>query len=115
MPKAEKKINPFNFRDCSKQELVDQLNEKDPISLKYNEELVNRVCERYPYIEKYETALIVKQIFSAFRDLLILGKILNLNKLFFNFKLNFFTHQRNGVIYPCVKTHINTPPKIRKS
>lgn len=112
--KKEKTIVPFHFKDMTNQQMVDHLNENYAISLKNNEDLVNRVHARYPVLDKSEVGIIIKAVFGSFRDLLVLGKILNFNSLFFNTKLHFFDHRRNGRILPSLKVRISTPPKLRK-
>jgi hypothetical protein len=97
------------------QQIVDHLNEKYPISLRHNEDLINRVHARYPLIEKSDVGIIVKAIFSSFRDLLVLGKILNFNNLFFDTKLHFFDYRHNGHILPSLRVRVSTPPKLRKN
>lgn len=111
--KKQKTIKPFYFRDLSHQQVVDLLNKEYPISLKCNEDLIDRIHQRYPLINKSEIGIIVKAVFSSFRDLLILGKILNFNNLFFDTKLLFFRHRRNGHILPSLKVQIATPPPLR--
>jgi len=105
---------PFDFKDKSKQEMVDYLNANHPISLKNNEELVNRVYSRYPLLDKSEVGIIVKAVFSSMRDLLVLGKILNFHNLFFNMKLFFFEFRSGGHILPSLRVRVSTPPKLRK-
>ena len=112
--KKQKTIVPFQFKDMTNQQMVDYLNENHPISLKYNEDLVNRIHARYPVLDKSEVGIVVKAVFGSFRDLLVLGKILNFNSLFFDTKLHFFTHRRDGRILPSLKVRISTPPKLRK-
>jgi hypothetical protein len=112
--KKQKIVSPFYFQDQSHQQVVDYLNTEHPISLKYNKDLVERVYQRYPLIDKSEVGIIVKAVFSSFRDLLILGKVLNFNNLFFDTKLKFFQHRRGGRILPSLKVHISTPPPLRK-
>jgi hypothetical protein len=94
--------------------MVDELNAEYPISLKHNEDLVNRVHAKYPLLDKSEVGIIIKAVFASFRDLLVLGKILNFNNLFFDTKLHFFGHRRDGHILPSLKVRISTPPKLRK-
>jgi hypothetical protein len=113
--KKPKTIVPFSFKEMSKQQMVDHLNDKYPISLKHNEDLVNRVHARYPLLHKSEVGIIIKAIFGSFRDLLVLGKILNFNSLFFDTKLHFFDYRRDGHILPSLKVRISTPPKLRKN
>jgi len=95
--------------------MVDWLNENYPISLRNNEDLVNRVYARYPLLDKSEVGIIIKAVFGSLRDLLVLGKVLNFNSLFFDTKLHFFDHRRDGRILPSLKVRISTPPKLRKN
>lgn len=112
--KKQKTVAPFAFKDRTNQEMVDELNAEYPISLKHNEDLVTRVHARYPLLDKSEVGIIIKAVFSSFRDLLVLGKVLNFNNLFFDTKLHFFEHRRAGRILPSLKVRISTPPKLRK-
>ena len=111
--KKPKTVKPFYFHDQSHQQIVDLLNRDYPISLKNNQDLVERVHQRYSLIDKSEVGIIVKAVFSSFRDLLVLGKVLNFNNLFFDTKLHFFNHRRDGHILPSLKVHIATPPPLR--
>jgi hypothetical protein len=112
--KKQKTVVPFSFKDMTNQQMVDSLNENYPISLKNNEDLVSRVHARYPLLDKSEVGIIIKAVFSSFRDLLVLGKVLNFNTLFFDTKLHFFEHRRDGRILPSLKVRMSTPPKLRK-
>lgn len=112
--KKPKIVKPFFFKDITHQQMVDVLNVDLPISLKYNEDLINRIHERYPLIEKHQISIIVKWIFQSLRDFLVLGKVLNFNNLFFDAKLLMFSHLRNGVTFPAVKVQISTPPPMRQ-
>jgi hypothetical protein len=112
--KKQKIVEPFSFKDQTKQQMVDDVNSNYPISLRHNEDLVNRVFSRYPLLDKSEVGIIVKAVFSSFRDLLVLGKVLNFNNLFFDTKLHFFKHCRGGHILPSLKVRVSTPPRLRK-
>jgi hypothetical protein len=112
--KKQKTIVPFQFREQTNQQMVDELNADYPISLKHNEDLVNRVHAKYPLLDKSEVGIVIKAVFASFRDLLVLGKIMNFNNLFFDAKLHFFDHRRAGHILPSLKVRISTPPKLRK-
>lgn len=113
MPKL-KSVRPFYFKDLDHQEVVDQLNDEYPINIKYNEDLVDRVHAKYPLIDKTHTSIIIKSIFQSFRDLLVLGKVLNFNNLFFDAKLHFFDYRKAGHILPSLKVKISTPPPMRQ-
>lgn len=112
--KKQKTVAPFAFKDRSNQEMVDELNAEYPISLKHNEDLVTRVHNRYPLLDKSEVGIIIKAVFSSFRDLLVLGKVLNFNNLFFDTKLLIFAHRRSGAIFPAIKVQMSTPPRLRE-
>lgn len=112
--KKPKVVKPFYFKDLSNNQMVDLLNNENPINLKYNEDLANRVYERYSLIEKSEVSRIIKSIFQSFRDFLVAGKVLNFNNLFFDTKLLFFTYRKNGHILPSLKVKISTPPPLRQ-
>lgn len=112
--KKPKTVKPFFFKDRSHQEMADALNKEYPISLKHNEDLVNRVAARYPLLKKSEIGIIVSGVFQSFRDLLVLEKVLNLNNLFFDTKLFFFLHTRHNNSHPSVRIKVSTPPPMRK-
>lgn len=112
--KKVKTIKPYWFNDHTHQEVVDLLNKEHPVTLRYNEDLVNRIHAKYPLITKTEVSIIVKSIFQSFRDFMVLGKVLNFNNLFFNTKLHFFDYRKNGRILPSLKVRISTPPPLRK-
>src|SRR6266568_3586257 len=112
--KKQKTITPFSFEGKTHQEMVDYLNDEYPISIRNNEDIIKRIHNRYPLLEKSEIGIIVKAVFASFRDFLVLGKILNFNGLFFDTKLLFFSHSRNGHTYPALKVKVSTPPKLRK-
>ena len=113
--KKTKIVKPFYFKEIDHQEVVNQLNNENPVNLMYNEDLVNRVHARYPLIDKTQISIITKAIFQSFRDLLVLGKVLNFNNLFFDCKLLAFPYIKNGVIVPALKVKISTPPPLRKN
>lgn len=113
MPKL-KKTKEYYFKEIDRKDMVDHLNSTLPVNIKYNEDLVDRVHSRYPLLDKTEVSVIIKAVFQSIRDLLVLGKILNFNTLFFDTKLYFFDHRRNGRILPSLKVKITTPPTLRK-
>lgn len=112
--KKQKTTRPFWFKNLTHQQMVDHLNDQYPINLKYNEDLVNKVYSRYPIVDKTTVSIVVKAVFQTIRDLMVLGKILNFNKLFFDAKLHFFDYRKDGHILPSLKVKISTPPNLRK-
>ncbi len=115
MPKKPKTVRPFYFKDLDHQEMVDLVNTENPINLKHNQDLIDRVHARYPLIDKVQVSIIVKAVFQSMRDLLVLGKVLNFNNLFFDAKLHFFDYRRDGHILPSLKVKISTPPPLRSN
>lgn len=112
--KKQKIVKPFFFKNRSHQDLVDLINKDLPINLRYNEAMIKRIHDKYPFISKTEVSIIVKAVFQSFRDLLVLGNVLNFNSLFFDTKLFFFQRLRKGRIVPSMRIQIKTPPKLRK-
>jgi predicted DNA-binding protein YlxM (UPF0122 family) len=112
--KKPKTVKPFYFKDLSHQEMADLLNEENPVNLKYNEDIINRIHARYPLLEKSQISIIVKSVFHSLRELLVLGKVLNFNNLFFDGKLHFFDYRKGEHILPSLKVKISTPPPLRK-
>ena len=113
--KKPKIVKPFFFKDMDHEQLAETLNNEYPINLKHNSDLIDRIYLRYPLISKPEIAIIVTAVFKSFRELLVLGNILNFNNLFFDTKLFFFDYKRDGHILPSLKVKITTPPPIRKN
>lgn len=111
--KKLKYVKDFFFKNMSHIDMVELLNRKLPISLKDNEDLIDRIHSRYPLIDKTQISIIVKSVFQSIRDLLILGKVLNFNNLFFDTKLHFFDYRRGDYILPALKVKISTPPPMR--
>lgn len=110
----KKTVKPFYFKELSNEEVSKQLDEDYPINLKYNEELIDRIHAKYPYVSKTEVSIVVKSIFQSIRELLVCGKILNFNKLFFDAKLHFFGYRKDGHILPSLRVKVSTPPHLRK-
>ena len=112
--KKQKTTRPFWFKDMTHKQMVDKLNEEHPINLRYNEDIVNRVHLRYPILNKSSISIIIKTVFQSFRDLIIMGNILNFHKLFFDTKILVFKYVKNDVISPALKVRISTPPELKK-
>lgn len=106
----------FSFTNRSNKEMADEVNEEYPIQLVRNQDLVERVFQRYQVLGKAEVAIIVKAVFTCMRELLILGKVLNLNKLFADVKLKFWMSHGGGqpIPIPYCKVSTSTPKKMRK-
>ncbi len=91
--------------------MVDLINHEYPINLKYNEDLVNRVHNRYPILKKSEISIIIKEVFQSMRELLLLGHILNFHNLFFDTKLHIFNYHNK--LKSAIKVKISTPPSLK--
>ena len=107
------KIRPFEFKSMTKEKMVQCLDQTLPISLKNNEELIDRVYIRYPLLSKAEIATIVKAIFCSIREFMLLGYVQNYFGLLVDFKLRFFAIPRDGIILPAVKVTVTTPPNFK--
>jgi len=94
--------------------MVNLLNDDLPISLRKNEDLINRIHARYPLIDKSQISLIVKTVFQSLRELMVLGKVLSFHSVFFDTKLHFYLRNVKGVIKPSLKVKISTPPPMKK-
>lgn len=92
--------------------MVNIINAKFPINLRYNVDLVYRVHARYPIVDKTTVVIIIMMIFTSIREVLVFGKILNINNLFFNMKLKIWYHKNTKT---SCKVQITTPPKMRKA
>lgn len=90
----KEKLTKFVFKNKSHEEIVDIINQELPLNLKNQQNLIDRIYLRYPYIKKYEISIIVMTIFSIIRDNLILGNTLNFYNLFFNTKIMFFNSSK---------------------
>jgi hypothetical protein len=112
--KRSKTRRDFFFKDLTHEQVMDQLNTEYPVSLKYNEDLIDRVCAKYPLIDKIEASIVVKGIFQSMRDFLILGKVINLNSVFYDFKFQIFKYVKDGLLLPSLRAHISTPKTLRK-
>jgi hypothetical protein len=107
---VNKKIKESNFYYLKTyQEVVDLINKELPISLKFNEDLVNRVHEKYPLISKAETAVIIKGVFQTMRDILVSNRVIHLAGVFCHVKFKVF--KRLGI--PAVSCFIFTPNHLK--
>lgn len=112
--KKEKVVKEFHFIGLSKQELSNILNKELPINIKSLEPIVNRVYEKYPVIDKSEVSLIIKTVFEAIREFLVLGYVINFNKLVFDMKLHFFQHVIGDKFNTALKVKLKASPKFKK-
>lgn len=112
--KLHKLPTPFSFKDKTHQEVVDIIDKEYPINLVNNQDLIDRIHAKCPFITKPEISIVVKQVFTCWRELLILGNVLNFNTLFFDCKLNIFKQRRKLGISNTIEVKMSTPPPLRK-
>jgi len=85
------------------------------ITLPKQADLIDKVHNRYPLLSQVEIVIIIKTVFEVIRELLIRGCIININKFFFDFKLHFFLHNRNGEKpNKAIKVKVKTPPSWKE-
>jgi hypothetical protein len=72
------KLSTLPYKNSSLDDLILLINNNSPISLKYNEKLIEKIHDRYPYLSKHDIALIVQSTFSVMRELLLKDNVLHL-------------------------------------
>jgi hypothetical protein len=92
------------YKDHTPEQIVEIFNKELPISLKYNEDLINRISDKYPLLTKAEIAVIVTGVFQSIRDLLLMGKAINVKKLLCNLKLRYLKYKNNYKLKPMFVT-----------
>lgn len=109
------KFKTFSYKDISAYELIEEIDYIKPISLKNNKRLVNRVHKRYPFIKKYQIALIIRAAFYIMRAELLKNKILYLGSFIsmLYVRMGKRTTKHQGT-YPLLKVIASTPKKIKK-
>ena len=108
-----KNIRQIKFKNIDNSEMVKIINDNFPISLKKNEDLINRIHTRYPILDKSQVAFIVLSIFQSMRELLILDKTISLQNLFLSMKLFYFQYRHGEHILPALRVKVATPPDLR--
>ncbi len=112
-------VKPFFFKDHSNEEVLKDLDNYKPIKLSYNEDLLERIYKRYPYLKKKEINLIVRSAFFTIREILLLGNIINFNGLMFDTKMHFIRKKIPQIkvsktkIGTFIKVHLGTPPSMK--
>ncbi len=108
--KKVKTVKPFYFKD-GLEATISQINEELPITCEYMGDLVNRIHEKYPEVDKTNIAHVVKAFLTVMREIIISSKIINLDKYLFDMKLLVYTVRK----FPAIKMHLSTPPPLKKS
>jgi len=73
--------------------MADLVDAEFPISLEALEELIIRIHNRYPMVDKPTISQIVRTFFKVVRQLLIQGERLHLNRLFQWMELRFWLNR----------------------
>jgi nucleoid DNA-binding protein len=112
--KKKYKAETYKYKNRTHREVYDIVEKELPISLKNNENLINQIHERYPILSKTEISIIVKMVFSSLREMLILGKIINIRTILAYMRLSFnkvvFKNKKNQIN---VKVKLHTPDNLR--
>jgi hypothetical protein len=103
--KPKKTDKQFHFLNDGE----DVFNSLEPINLSKYPDLVERIYNRYPYVNRIQITLIVLSLFEIMRDLLLRGQAIKLRPFITNLQLYIFTHAEKSMIYPAVKVQIETP------
>ena len=103
-------VKEFHFNDDG----YDLLQSLPPITLSKHPDLVDRIYNRYPLVNKIEIALVVLATFEVMRNLFLSGCIINLHRFFNAFRVHFFQHTEKDTTYPAVKAKLETPALWRE-
>ena len=103
--KPKKVIDKFYFKDKG-EPLFKALK---PIKLPQHPDIIERIYNRYPYLNKMEITIIVLTAFEVLRDLLLQGCTIILRPFMPDFRLYVFQHIRKGKKYSAVKVKTGTP------
>lgn len=90
-------------------DIIKQLREAHPLSLRYNEDLIDRVYKRYPAIPKYKIAMIVKSFFEVLRGLFMMGDSITIQGLINNLHFTSFAQYKNGRYIRVIRPFSKTP------
>lgn len=112
MHKKRLETDIFYFKDMTKQEVVDLLDREHPINLRHNQDLLERVYARYPFISKTEISLIVKTTFQSIRELLVLNHSLYFCTVFCNVKLRFNRRRDKKGLFTVLRAQLSTPTQL---
>lgn len=83
------------------------LNKTFPLSLKNIQNIIDRVHQKYPFIDKYEIILILKSFFENVRYSLVNDESVSIKGIFNNMKL---IQSKNKKI---LKVKTNTPKELK--
>lgn len=113
MTKSKSNNSNFYFTK-SEEEYIEYINKVLPIKISNLESIIDKIHIRYPLVDKVSIALTVKATLETIRELLIKGKVLNFNNVFYGLRFLFFFNKKYDAILPRVKVKISVSPKLRK-
>ena len=93
---------------------IDELNRKLPISLRELEYIINRVCDRYPAISKYEVSIIVRGFFEVSRWLIVNGHIISIHNFVNHMRLFSYERLNRGFIQRIFRIKLSTPRAMKQ-
>lgn len=90
-------VKPLPYRDgITPEDLIKDLDLLLKIGMReYNKDLIDRVCDKYNLIPRSDVIFIIQNTFNTMRDLLLFGKILNLNGSLFGIKFKFLKSRKD--------------------
>ena len=74
--KNKKNGNSFEFKEISKEEMVNIINSKHPIKLNKISYFADKIHERYPVATKTEIVMVLKEVFETIREILVNQKLI---------------------------------------
>jgi nucleoid DNA-binding protein len=86
-----------------------KLDKEFPIILAKIEPVIDRVCKRYPTLNKIQITIMTKSFFERIRYLLVKGETLSINNFVGRLKLMSFYRNRHGKDIIHIKAKISTP------
>lgn len=90
-----------------------QLDKELPIILAKIEPIIDRVCKRYPSLNKIQITIIIKSFFERIRFLLVKGDTLSINNFVGRLKLISFYRNRHGKDIINIKAKLSTPKALK--
>jgi len=102
-------IKKFEFKDEAK--FLRKINSLD-ISLVEQEQLIDKIHERYPVLNKYQISLIIKTTIIYMRKLLIFGNVLDFKAMLNRFRFEFGKDNKHKKTI--LQAIINTPQWLKK-
>lgn len=85
-----------------------------PISLKHLQEIIDRVHNRYPLVEKYDIAVTIKAFIDTIRSILLDGNIITIHHLFSNMYLNSYRVINKSKYNRIVRVKMTTAKRLKQ-